>query len=171
MLVWCSRATARASRRKRGRQSGSRKGHELLAGDQPQPQVERDRGVAQVVGQLERGLQEGLLEHVGGVDAALQPAVQAQRHHAAQALAVLRQDPAPEVLIPGSDLLQQAADLTRVGGGLMVHTSLYAQLAGAGTRKKTGRCARGCVQRAEPAGNGAGYAGQAPGPLRSVSRG
>ena len=66
--------------------------HQLLAREGPQPEEERDLGPAEVLVQAVRGLDEGLLDHVGRVDPAAQPQVEPQRDHPAQPGLVLHQE-------------------------------------------------------------------------------
>ena len=59
-----------------------------LADDQPQPQEQRQLRVGQVVGELGDGVHERVLEDVGRVDPALEPAVEPGIDHPPQPGAV-----------------------------------------------------------------------------------
>jgi hypothetical protein len=84
---------------------------QLLADDQPQPEEERQPGGAEVLAQPLDHLDVGVLDHLGGVEAALEPRVEAQLHQAAQAGAV-----AGEERLPGPGLLEQGGGLRRILG-------------------------------------------------------
>ena len=61
---------------------------EPLAGDQPQPEVERHRRrVAGVLGEPPADVEIRVLEHVRGVDPAREPAIQPQADHLPQPIA------------------------------------------------------------------------------------
>ena len=62
---------------------------EALAGDEPQPEEERQIALLRELGQLTRELDEGVLKHVGRVDTTLQERVEPERHHRAQSRAVV----------------------------------------------------------------------------------
>ena len=62
--------------------------HQPLPGHQPQPEEERHLALGQVSGQLLGDVEIRLLEHVGGVDPPLEPAVEPQPHHLPQPFAV-----------------------------------------------------------------------------------
>ena len=65
---------------------------ESLRGQIPQPEEKRHgRRLPEILRQSPRGLQARVLDHVGGINSPLEPAVHAQRHHPPQPLAVLRQ--------------------------------------------------------------------------------
>jgi hypothetical protein len=87
---------------------------QLLPGEEAQPEEERHRPLGQVLGQAVGGLQVGILDDVGGVDAALQPAVQAQGDHAAQPLAVPFQQRPPALRVPPGRSLEQPVRFVRV---------------------------------------------------------
>ena len=57
---------------------------QLVARDAPQPEEERHRGPPEIGPQVLPGLQVGVLEHVGRIDAPLEPLIQAEGDHAAQ---------------------------------------------------------------------------------------
>ena len=59
-----------------------------LADQEPEPDVERHGRVADVLVEPPHRVEVALLDHVGGVDAALEPGVEAQRHHPPQPVAV-----------------------------------------------------------------------------------
>ena len=62
--------------------------HHPLTGHQPQPEEERHLALGQVVRQLLGDVEIRLLEHVGGIDPPLQPAIEPQPHHLPQPLAI-----------------------------------------------------------------------------------
>ena len=68
-----------------------------LAGEEPQPEEERHRRVVEVLRQPADRIEHRLLDDVGGVDPPLEPPVQPQGDHAAQAVAM-----------PGQQLAQAA---------------------------------------------------------------
>ena len=69
---------------------------EGLGGEISQPEEQRHRRpLADVLGQAASGLEVRVLDHVGGINPSLEPAVHAQRHHPSQPLTVLRQHRAP----------------------------------------------------------------------------
>ena len=49
-----------------------------VAGKLSQPRIKRERPVAEIIGQLLDGLGQGVLDHVGRINAAGQPAIHAQ---------------------------------------------------------------------------------------------
>jgi hypothetical protein len=65
---------------------------EALRGDLPQPGIEGERPIAQIIRELAIGRCERLLNHIGGVHASGQPTVEPQGDHLAEALAVPRQE-------------------------------------------------------------------------------
>jgi hypothetical protein len=64
---------------------------QLLPDDEPQPEVERHGRVTAIVVVPRPRLDERILDHIRGVDAPLQPAIEPQLHHANQPLAVQRE--------------------------------------------------------------------------------
>ena len=62
--------------------------HQPLSGHQPQPEEKRHLTLGQVVRQLLGDIEIRLLEHVGGVNPPLQPAIEPQPHHLPQPFAV-----------------------------------------------------------------------------------
>ena len=62
--------------------------HQPLPGHQPQPEEERHLALGQVMRQLLGDVEIRLLEHVGGIDPPLEPAVEPQPHHLPQPFAV-----------------------------------------------------------------------------------
>jgi hypothetical protein len=58
--------------------------HKSLGGHQADPEEDRHRPVANEIGEAVGEIDEGLLENVGGIDAALDTAVQPQPDHSAQ---------------------------------------------------------------------------------------
>ena len=73
--------------------------------------------LAQVLRQSLAGLQEGLLEHVGVVDAALELAVEAEVDHPLEPLAVARKQVVNRRLVSGGGELQEGRDFF----GLVLH--------------------------------------------------
>ena len=63
---------------------------EFATGDKANPEVEGDLRIHQVFGEAACDLQVGLLEHVGGIDPALEAAVEAKLNHPTQAGAEVR---------------------------------------------------------------------------------
>jgi hypothetical protein len=86
-------------------------GLELPPGDEPDPQVERDPRVVQVVGQAPGDLEVCLLEDVGRIDPALEPAVEAELDHPPQPRAVLGERRRKRGRVPGAG----AAEHLRLG--------------------------------------------------------
>jgi hypothetical protein len=85
-----------------------------LADQEPEPEDEGHRPrLAGVLGQASGGIEERLLDHVGGVDPALQPRVEPQDGHLAQPGPVPLQELPPELLVSVSSPLDQAGDLAR----------------------------------------------------------
>ena len=56
--------------------------HQLLTGEEPEPQEKRRRRITQVLGQSNGCFQICFLDHIRGVDPPLQPPIQPQRNHA-----------------------------------------------------------------------------------------
>ena len=56
-------------------------GHQPLAGDQPQPQEDRDRRVRDILTGAPGDVEVGLLQDVGGIDPPLEPPIEPQAHH------------------------------------------------------------------------------------------
>ncbi len=85
---------------------------QLLAGEEPEPQEERHRRIAQVLGQSNRCFQIRFLDDVRGVDPPLQPPIQPQRNHAAEPISVLSQQiPQTPWVAPGR-LFEQLVGFT-----------------------------------------------------------
>jgi hypothetical protein len=76
--------------------------HELLADFQPQPQEEGQARVGAVLGELAAHGQVGLLDDVGGIDAALEPSVHAQPDLALQLVPVTLDQDGQGALVAGS---------------------------------------------------------------------
>ena len=91
-------------------------GHQLLAGEEPEPQKERHRGIAQVLGQPGRGLQIRFLDHVRRVDPPLEPPIHPQGDHAAKPISVPRQQRPQDLPIPLRGLLEYSVGLARIQG-------------------------------------------------------
>ena len=88
-----------------------------LAGDVPQPEEERHRRILAILGQPPAGLQHRVLDDVRGVDPPLEPAVEAQRDHAPQAVAMPGQQLAPRLLVTLERAVDQALRLDVTGFG------------------------------------------------------
>jgi hypothetical protein len=87
-------------------QVGAMRGHELLADFQPQPQKEGPTPAA-VLGEFAAQRRVGLPDHVGGINAALQPPVRAQANHALQVLPGALDQGSEGGLVGGAGGLQQ----------------------------------------------------------------
>ena len=85
-------------------------GDELLPGDVPQPEEERELGVAGVVGEVLADLQEGVLEHVGRVHPALEAAVEPKPDHGPQPVPVAGEQVVGRLLVAGGRPPQQVRD-------------------------------------------------------------
>jgi hypothetical protein len=80
-----------------------------LAGDQAEPELQRQgRGIAGVLGEPLADVEIGLLEDIGRIDPAGEPAVQPQADHAAEPLAMAVEERGQGRLIAG----QGAAEKT-----------------------------------------------------------
>src|SRR5262249_41802940 len=66
----------------------------LLTRPEAEPEEEGHRGVAEIIADLPADVQIDLLDHIGGVDSALQAAVEPESDHAAQPAAI-----APEEIL------------------------------------------------------------------------
>jgi hypothetical protein len=77
-------------------------GQEPLAGDQAEPEKRGDPGVVGVLGGSAENLELRVLQHIGRVDASLEPSVQSQTHHAAQPVAVSVEQLSESLLVPGT---------------------------------------------------------------------
>jgi hypothetical protein len=83
-----------------------------VPGELAQPRVERQRPSGQIAVQPAVRLREGVLHHVGGVEAGGQPPVHAQRDHTPQPPPVPLQQRAPGLPV---SFLGEAEQLLRVG--------------------------------------------------------
>ena len=100
--------------------------HQPLAGQEPEPEEERHRGVLVVFRQPPGRVEARLLDDVGRVDPPLQPPVEAQGDHATQPLAVPAQQLPQSPLVPAHGLLDQPRRLAPSGTLAMDATiSLY----------------------------------------------
>ena len=92
-----------------------------LAGDQPEPEVERHRrGVAGVVGDPLADVEIRVLEHVGRIDPAREPAVEPQADHPPQPVAIAVEERGEGRLITGQGA---AEEKTRVVAHRIGHRS------------------------------------------------
>jgi hypothetical protein len=78
-----------------------------LAREEPQPQEERQRRVGGVFLEAPRHVEAGVLEHVGRVEPALQPAVQPHAHHLLQSAAVPLEQLGQCPAVPAEGALQK----------------------------------------------------------------
>ena len=78
-----------------------------LAHDQPQPEERRQLRPLEVAVQAGRGVEERVLEHVGGVDPALEPCIHAQLDHPAQAVAVTLEQVRQRLAVAAAKPLQE----------------------------------------------------------------
>src|SRR5262249_15016412 len=70
-----------------------------VAGDAAEPEEEGDLGPVQVRSQVAPGLEVSLLEDVGGIDAPLQPRIEAEGDHPAQPIAGPPHDGLPTLAV------------------------------------------------------------------------
>ena len=82
-----------------------------LGDDQPEPEEERHRAFARIVGDAAGGVEEGFLEDVVGVDPPLEPAVEPDPNHPPEPVAMLRGQPSAS-----GPLVAEADALTRSAG-------------------------------------------------------
>ena len=75
-----------------------------------------DAPAAGVLGEAAADLQVGLLEHVGGVDPAREPAVEAEADHPPQPLAVAVEQLGQGRLVAGASAGQEVVGLARIAG-------------------------------------------------------
>ena len=113
--------------------------HEPLAGEEPQPEEERHVRLPGVLGQPGGGVDVGLLDDIGGIDPALQAAVEPQRDHPPQAVARPHQQGAPGRLVPLCRPPEQASRLARFAG----HGSVHGDLTAPAARTWTGKIGAG----------------------------
>src|SRR5262249_35935969 len=92
---------------------------------QTQPQEEGQARVRTVLGEFAAQGQVGLLDHVGGIDAALQPAVHAQPDHALEPVTVALDQDCEGVLVAVAGGVQQLLVSSSVGAHSGVHTPLH----------------------------------------------
>lgn len=78
-----------------------------LPGQPPQPRIEGQRPLPQVVVELAGGVGEGFLHHVGRVHAGRQASIQMGGDHATQSAAVTGQQPLPRLVVALPCLFQQ----------------------------------------------------------------
>ena len=84
-------------------------GHQPLAGDQAQPEERGQRRVGGVLAGAAEHVELGLLEHVGGVDAALEPAVEPQPDHPPQPVAVAGEELDQGAGLPGAGAAESSS--------------------------------------------------------------
>ena len=126
--------------------------HQPLAGQEPEPEEERHRGILEILRQPPGRIEARLLEDVGRVDPALQPPVEPQGDHATQPLAMPAQQLSQSSLIPAHGLLDQPARLTPIGtvGHGRHHISLTGRPAGLGTGLVSRRWVRSAMSAIIP---------------------
>jgi hypothetical protein len=100
------------------------RGHQPLAGDQAEPEEGGHPRVGGVLGGAAMDLKLGLLEDVGGVDAALEPAVQPQPDPAAQPGARAGEQLGEGVRVPDAGAAQQLIARVRTAGRGSAHKSM-----------------------------------------------
>jgi hypothetical protein len=107
-----------------GSQVAPVQGLERLGRQEPQPEEQRHRRrFAEILRQAAGGLQVGVLDHVGGIDPPLEPAVQAEHHHPPQPVPVPGQHRAPGRTVAPRRRLQPAGALPLVIGSCHVDRS------------------------------------------------
>jgi len=89
---------------------------QLLAGNKSQPQEERHGGLLQILGPALECFDIRFLDNVGSIDPALQPAVEAQRDHSAQPVAVACQQGTPLLVVAPGGGLEQLIGFGRILG-------------------------------------------------------
>jgi hypothetical protein len=87
---------------------------QLLARQKAQPEEKRHGGLLGVIRQAFGIIEKSLLEHVGGINASLEPAVQPQPHNLPQARAMTREQLSQRLGIAGLHLRQQIMSRRRV---------------------------------------------------------
>jgi hypothetical protein len=93
--------------------------NESLPGHVTQPGIERQRTVAEIVGQLLPGFGQGLLDHVRRIDAGRQTGIHAHGHHLGQLRPMPVQELGDGPLVPAASLAQQFVGVRgRSGHGL-----------------------------------------------------
>ena len=92
-------------------------GDQAVPGDLPEPGVERQRPLAEVVGEPRGGLGQGLLHQVGGVDAGGQAAVEADGDHPPQAVAVAFEQELARLGLAAAGAVEQFLGIGLSGGG------------------------------------------------------
>jgi hypothetical protein len=90
-------------------------GHQPLAGDQPQPQEDRDRGVRDILTGAPSDVEVGLLQDVGGIDPPLEPPIEPQPHDPPQPIATPGEERDQRSLIATLDALEQVIEVAGVG--------------------------------------------------------
>jgi hypothetical protein len=89
-------------------------GQQRLSGEQADPQERRHRGPLEVLAGTVGDLEVGLLQDVGGVEAALKPAVDSETDHPPQPLAMAGEKLAERPLIPLLEAAEQVVILARI---------------------------------------------------------
>ncbi len=92
-----------------------------IADHQSHPEEYRELGIAQITLQPLRQVEEAVLEHVGGIDLALEPRVHAEFDHPPQAVPVPLEEIGEHRAFPSSEPLEQANGLAR----WVIHQDAY----------------------------------------------
>ena len=91
-------------------------GHQLLRGEESEPQKERRCRIAQVLGQSNRSFQVRFLDDVRRVDPPLQSAIHPERNHAPKPIFVPYEQGPEGPRITAGRLLEQVIGRIRVAG-------------------------------------------------------
>jgi hypothetical protein len=128
---------------------------QALAGEEPEPEEERHRGVLVVFRQPPGRIETRLLNDIGRGDPPLQPPVEAQCDHATQPLAIPAQELPESPLVPAQGLFDQRRRIAPVGyvSHGRDHIPITGRPAGLGTGKA----------RDDPSRRGPRDSGEAPG--------
>jgi hypothetical protein len=84
-----------------------------IADHQSHPEEYRELRIAQITLHPLRQVEEAVLEHIGGVDPALEPRVHAEFDHPPQAVSVPLEELGEHLAFPGPEPLEQANGLAR----------------------------------------------------------
>src|SRR5262249_4771635 len=97
--------------------------NQLLAGQPPQPQEERHTRVGGVLGKALHEDEKGFLEHVFGIEAALESAVPAEVDHPPEPFAVAREQLGQGLPIAGTSLAKDVIGTAWIAGHDPSHTN------------------------------------------------
>src|SRR5262249_54124271 len=98
-------------------------------GPEAEPEEERQRGVAEIIADLPADLEIDLLDHIGGVDSALQAAVEPELDHAAQPGAIACEEILQALPMPLTGSPEGLEFARVVGHGRKSHILLLARAA------------------------------------------